>query len=188
MATAIVQVEVRCSLTSFANLAACSTRSRTGRAVKRGGTTGAASHRQAVLRRARPRVNTSPEPGRPNPPASTRSPVLVAHKARTRVVRVAEYVEYSGPKALLTLTRVATLMCDPTTHTHPSSKQVELVTTHEYSEYSLSGGNRLFSRRRLRSSAGSCALHNYMVRPSYLTHARRRRGLRGKRRCRQVAT
>ena len=110
-------------------------------------------------------------------------------KARTRVVRVAEYVEYSGPKALLTLTRVATLMCDPTTHTHPSSKQVELVTTHEYSEYSLSGGNRLFSRRRLRLSAGSCALHNYMVRPSYPTHARRRRGLlRGKRRCRQVAT
>ena len=104
-------------------------------------------------------------------------------KARTRVVRVAEYVEYSGPKALLTLTRVAILMCDPTTHTHPSSKQVELVTTHEYSEYSLSGGNRLFSRRRLRLSAGSCALHNYMVRPSYPTHARRRRGLRGKRRC-----
>ena len=80
-------------------------------------------------------------------------------KARTRVVRVAEYVKYSGPKALLTLTRVAILMCDPTTHTHPSSKQVELVTTHEYSEYSFSGGNRLFSRRRLRLSAGSCALH-----------------------------
>ena len=66
-------------------------------------------------------------------------------KARTRVVRVAEYVEYSGPKALLTLTRVATLMCDPTTHTHPSSKQVELVTTHEYSEYSLSGVGTAFS-------------------------------------------
>ena len=40
MATAIVQVEVRCSSTSFANLAACSTRSRTGRAVKRGGRPG----------------------------------------------------------------------------------------------------------------------------------------------------
>ena len=82
MATAIVQVEVRCSSSSFANLAACSTRARTGRAVKRGGTTGAASHRQAVLRRARPRANTSPEPGRPRPPASTRSPVLVGRTER----------------------------------------------------------------------------------------------------------
>ena len=63
-------------------LTACSTRARTGRAVKRGGTTGAASHRQAVLRRARPRVNTSPEPGRPHPPASTRSPVLVGRSGR----------------------------------------------------------------------------------------------------------
>ena len=82
MATAIVQVEVRCSLTSFANLAACSTRSRTGRAVKRGGTTGAASHRQAVLLGARPRDNTCPEPDRPHPPASTRSPVLVGRTER----------------------------------------------------------------------------------------------------------
>ena len=65
-------------------LTACSTRTRTVRAVKRGGrgATGAASHRQAVLRRARPRANTSPEPGRPNPPASTRSPVLVGRSER----------------------------------------------------------------------------------------------------------
>ena len=61
-----------------------STRTRTGRAVKRGGTTGAASHRQAVLRRARPRVNTCPEPGRPNPPDSTRSPVLVGRTEREK--------------------------------------------------------------------------------------------------------
>ena len=47
-----------------------------------GGTTGAASHRQAVLRRARPRDNTCPEPGRPHPPASTRSPVLVGRTGR----------------------------------------------------------------------------------------------------------
>ena len=65
-------------------LTACSTRTRTGRAVKRGGTTGAASHRQAVLRRARPRANTCPEPGGPNPPASTRSPVLVGRTEREK--------------------------------------------------------------------------------------------------------
>ena len=63
-------------------LTSCGTRTRTGRAVKRGGTTGAASHRQAVLRRARPRDNTCPEPGRPHPPASTRSPVLVGRTER----------------------------------------------------------------------------------------------------------
>ena len=75
MATAVVQVEVRRRWSSFA-------KPRTGRAVKRGGTTGAASHRQAVLRRARPRANTCPEPGRPHPPASTRSPVLVGRTER----------------------------------------------------------------------------------------------------------
>ena len=35
-----------------------------------------------MLRRALPRDNTSPEPGRPNPPASTRSPVLVGRSER----------------------------------------------------------------------------------------------------------
>ena len=63
-------------------LTTCGTLTRTGRAVKRAGATGAASHRQAVLWRARPRVNTCPEPGRPNPPASTRSPVLVGRTER----------------------------------------------------------------------------------------------------------
>ena len=142
----------------------------------------------ATTRRVRDEEDSGGEIGEATTGQGSVGSAASVTKARTRVVRVAEYVEYSGPKALLTLTRVAILMCDPTTHTHPSSKQVELVTTHEYSEYSLSGGNRLFSRRRLRLSAGSCALHNYMVRPSYPTHARRRRGLRGKRRCRQVAT
>ena len=47
-----------------------------------GGTTGAASHRQAVLLGARPRANTCPEPDRPHPPASTRSPVLVGRTGR----------------------------------------------------------------------------------------------------------
>ena len=47
-----------------------------------GGTTGAASHRQAVLLGARPRDNTCPEPDRPHPPASTRSPVLVGRSER----------------------------------------------------------------------------------------------------------
>ena len=63
-------------------LTASGTRTRTGRAVKREGTTGAVSHRQAVLLGARPRASTSPEPGRPNPPASTRSPVLMGRTGR----------------------------------------------------------------------------------------------------------
>ena len=47
-----------------------------------GGTTGAVSHRQAELLGARPRVNTSPEPDRPHPPASTGSPVLAGRTER----------------------------------------------------------------------------------------------------------